>query len=119
MSVSVASPISPSAPVGRTSTMPSIAADDAAGMDWRTALATKKTREEAAVTRAAQAAAAEEEARWDGVPEWKRKLLQDKARKQWDAEEPARQAAKAEAERQEWFNSLPAWKQKLLLAKQG
>lgn len=41
------------------------------------------------------------------------------ARKQWDAEEPARQAAKAEAERQEWFNSLPAWKQKLLLAKQG
>lgn len=129
------------------------AAAMAAGMDWRTALKTKKQREEIASRKAEevciavlaicffspaskclaqsfllnmvfcpppplQDARAREEAKWAGVPAWKRKLLEEKEQKRIEAEAPMREAQRLEEERQAHFNSLPAWKQKLLLEKQ-
>lgn len=87
------------------------------GMSWMDNLKTKKEREEYARRRAEEEDYFANEAKWDGVPDWKRKLLQEKDRKREESEQPAREMERLQREAQERFNSLPAWKQKLLLDK--
>eukprot|EP00051_Salpingoeca_urceolata_P007447 m.97808 g.97808 ORF g.97808 m.97808 type:complete len:329 (+) comp15240_c0_seq2:592-1578(+) len=89
------------------------------GMDWRTALKTKKQREQMAREQAEKAAREAEEQKWSGVPAWKRALLESKARKKEAELAPVMEQQRRDAEAQARFNALPPWKQKLLLERQG
>jgi len=59
-----------------------------------------------------------EEAKWKGVPEWKRKLLAAKDEKRTKDMEPEMQRLKEEAEREAKLAAMPQWKRDLLLKKQ-
>ena len=59
-----------------------------------------------------------EEAKWAGVPEWKRKLIAAKDNKRAKESEPEMQKLKEEAEREAKLAAMPQWKRDLLLKKQ-
>eukprot|EP00038_Savillea_parva_P031808 m.90633 g.90633 ORF g.90633 m.90633 type:complete len:414 (+) comp9871_c0_seq1:48-1289(+) len=86
---------------------------------WKTTIKLKRAREEAARLRAQVAAQAAEKAEWEGVPAWKRALLEQRRKKKEEEEAPRLAALRAEQEAQARFAALPAWKQQLLIKKQG
>ena len=59
-----------------------------------------------------------EEAKWGGVPAWKRKLLEDKDQRKAKDMEPELQKQRQEAEKQAKLNAMPEWKRNLLIKKQ-
>jgi len=85
---------------------------------WKTTIMLKKAREEATRIKSELDQQGNEEARWVGVPLWKRKLLEDKRQKKWDQEAPLREVKQKELEAEAKFRSLPGWKQKLIIDKQ-
>lgn len=107
------------APPAAAIAAPAAAAAAASQLHWLESLKTKSAREEAARRIKEEEAYYAEEAKWEGVPVWKRKLLEEKDRKREEAEQPAREAERLQREARERFNALPAWKQKLVLEKGG
>lgn len=59
-----------------------------------------------------------DEAKWEGVPAWKRKLLEGKDQKKAKEMEPELQKQRKEAEKQAKLDAMPEWKRNLLLKKQ-
>ena len=66
-----------------------------------------------------QAAEDADAKKWDGVPTWKRQLLQAKAAKDAKLNAPALAKAAVEAEREANFAAMPAWKQALVHKKRA
>jgi len=60
------------------------------------------------------AAQAEEEKKWEGVPAWKKKLLEEKAAKDAAKMAPILEEQRREAERQAKLQQMPSWKRKLV-----
>ena len=84
---------------------------------WRTTLQLRKAREEAAAVKAQIDKGSAEESKWDGVPAWKRQLLEAKAKRKAEEQRPERDAIEAEAREAEKFRSMPAWRQQLIINK--
>ena len=59
-----------------------------------------------------------EEAKWGGVPAWKRKLMEQKEQKAMEARASEEQKAMEEAMRRAQLESMPEWKRNLVLKKQ-
>ena len=57
----------------------------------------------------------EEEARWKDIPEWKRKMIQEKEKKK--AEEMAAAVDPDKEEREAKLKAMPTWKRNLVLKK--
>ena len=87
------------------------------GLAWKDAMILKKAQEDYKAEKAAQDEIAKERARWEGMPAWKRALLQKREQKAWDAGAADREAAERERQRMDKFNAMPAWKQQLLMRK--
>ena len=56
-----------------------------------------------------------EQAKWQGVPEWKRKLMVEKEKKK--VEEAEALVDKAQVEREEKLRSMPTWKRNIMKKK--
>ena len=59
-----------------------------------------------------------EAAKWEGVPDWKRKLIEAKDDKRAKEMEPEMQRLKEEAEREAKLAAMPQWKRNILIKKQ-
>lgn len=59
------------------------------------------------------------EAKWEGVPAWKRKILEEKQRKADVAQAPQEERDRLEKEAAGKLASMPEWKRRLVLKKQG
>ena len=59
-----------------------------------------------------------EAAKWGGVPEWKRKLIEAKDEKRAKEMEPELQRLREEAEREAKLAAMPQWKRNLVAKKQ-
>lgn len=87
------------------------------GEHWKTTLRLKKAREAQEALLEEQRRHQEEETKWKGIPEWKRKLLEARKKAEWDAGASARAAAAREEEEKNKWDALPSWKQALILAR--
>ena len=58
-------------------------------------------------------------AKYEGVPAWKRKILEEKERKAALANAPAEEKSRQEKEEQERLAALPEWKRNLIMKKKG
>ncbi len=58
-----------------------------------------------------------EEAKWAGVPAWKRALMEEKERKTAEARAPVERQAGAKEKKMAELESMPQWKRNLLLQK--
>ena len=56
-----------------------------------------------------------EEAKWAGVPAWKRKLLEEKEKAAAEARAPEEWKAKEEEERRVHIDAMPEWKRNIVL----
>lgn len=59
-----------------------------------------------------------EQAKWKGVPEWKRKLIESKDEKRAKEIEPEMQRLREEAERETKLAAMPEWKRNIVIKKQ-
>lgn len=117
----VASKLSAGAFKRRSSTSTPMTDQLAAGVDphdWKSAMKLGKLRAQEAKLNAEKSEAEAEAAKWANVPGWKRGVIEDKQRKRYEKETPAREAETRRLAKLARFNALPTWKQELLI-KQG
>jgi hypothetical protein len=57
--------------------------------------------------------------RWEGVPVWKRKLIEDKERKATSARATQENEHNLQKEKELKLAAMPEWKRQLVLKKQG
>jgi hypothetical protein len=90
----------------------------------------KKEKERLEAEKEAAKMSEEDKKKWDGVPDWKRKILEEKVcptlvipsethcvkdKKEMEKNAPAAAAKKAEEERQAKLAAMPEWKRNLAL----
>ena len=92
-----------------------VVVESAEGVGWRIAMKLKKQKEAERLQESERQALEQAEARFVGLPGWKKAILLEKDRKRELAEEPIRRAMRVQEEQERLFNSLPSWKQKLLI----
>lgn len=86
---------------------------------WKKAFLDKKQHEKMSEAQMKEQQQKEEDLKWEGVPEWKRKILREKEAKEAEKNAPAMAAQKAEAERMQKLSEMPAWKRDLAEKKLG
>ena len=82
-------------------------------VEWKKKIFEKKEAEIRAKEEARLAAIAAEEARWEGIPAWKRKVLEAKEEEQRKKETPQREKERKAKEREEQLKKMPDWKAQL------
>lgn len=85
--------------------------------EWRRALLDKRNREAIDAYVAARQAEEQESSRWGTMPEWKRKLAQQKEQKRREDLAPTTEEERRRQEEEQRLAAMPEWKRNLVQKK--